>query len=329
MSSQGIAVPELYCPSPVRDDPDLGELLNEQLVQWAEQVGIYPGQPDTVREAAFGRMMMLCFPGTDDPDRLLAAGKCILAQWAVDDTYVDDESLGATVQLQGSRLALAKAALDPVHLPSRYAPDLEQVMRDDPVLAAHRSSLAHLAQYADSSQLARYHYEMAGLYVANGTEATWRSEGRLPQVWEYLTNRQPNSFLPSMVMLDPIGGYQLPFEMYADPRVRRVFMMAGAASVMVNDLFSMTREGHASGLDFNLPTVIAAEDKCSLKEAIQRSAEFHNEMMHRIEAEATALSADGTPALRRFLADVWAWLGGNRAWHAGSARYSGISGMTN
>ena len=27
--------------------------------------------------------------------------------------------------------------------------------------------------------------------------------------------------------------------------------------------------------------------------------------------------------LRRFFASTWAWVGGNREWHAGSARYRG------
>ncbi|MFC7613357.1 hypothetical protein ACFQV2_06785 [Actinokineospora soli] len=43
--------------------------------------------------------------------------------------------------------------------------------------------------------------------------------------------------------------------------------------------------------------------------------------MRTFVAEAAALSASGSPMLRRFLADLWAWLGGNREWHATTARY--------
>jgi 2-methylisoborneol synthase len=45
--------------------------------------------------------------------------------------------------------------------------------------------------------------------------------------------------------------------------------------------------------------------------------------MHTFVAEAAVLSALGSPALRRFLADIWAWLGGSREWHSTSARYHG------
>jgi 2-methylisoborneol synthase len=37
------------------------------------------------------------------------------------------------------------------------------------------------------------------------------------------------------------------------------------------------------------------------------------------------LSAAGSPELKRFLAGVWAWMGGSHEWHATSARYHGAS----
>jgi hypothetical protein len=36
---------ELYCPPAVRDDRALGEEVNARLIDWTEQVGIYPGHP--------------------------------------------------------------------------------------------------------------------------------------------------------------------------------------------------------------------------------------------------------------------------------------------
>ncbi|MGH3839020.1 MAG: hypothetical protein ACRDSF_25485, partial [Pseudonocardiaceae bacterium] len=59
---------ELFCPPALRDDEALGEEVNDRLVDWAGQVGIYPGQLDRVRAANFGRLMMLTHPATDDPD---------------------------------------------------------------------------------------------------------------------------------------------------------------------------------------------------------------------------------------------------------------------
>jgi len=311
---------ELYCPPALRDDEALGEEVNDRLVDWAGKIGIYPGQLYRVQAANFGRLMMLTHPATDDPDRLLAAGKCVLAEWATDDHFLDEESMGADAKVIGSRLGITYAAVDPADLPVGYAPQLDQALSEEPVAAAYRSAFDHLSQYATATQMARLRHELAVMFMAYNHEANWRAVGRIPPVWEYLTHRHENSFLPPMVLVDPIAGYELPSFEFADRRVRRVFALAGTASVILNDLYSMAKE---SNTDFDLPKVIAAEEKCTPQEAIERTVQVHNELMHTFVKEATVLSQLGSLALRRFLADIWAWLGGNREWHSTTERYHG------
>lgn len=313
---------ELYCPPAVRDDRALGEQVNDRLVDWAEQVGIYPGQLDRVRKANFGRLMMLTHPATSDPDRLLAASKCVLAEWATDDHFLDEESLGADPALIASRLGITYGAIDPVDLTVCYAPHLDKALSEEPVAVAYRSAFEHLALYATATQVARLRHELAVMFMAYNHEANWRSAKRIPPVWEYLTHRHENSFLPPMVLVDPVAGYELPAYEFADRRVRRVFCLAGSASVILNDLYSLGKEADD---DFDLPKVIAAEEKCSAQQAIERSVQIHNELMHTFVEEAAVLSQVGSLALRRFLADIWAWLGGNREWHSTTERYHGAS----
>ncbi|MEV5878472.1 family 2 encapsulin nanocompartment cargo protein terpene cyclase [Streptomyces sp. NPDC052101] len=326
--AEGTGVPELYCPAALRDDPALAEEVNVRLLAWAEEIGLYAGRLDRVRAADFGRLMMLAHPDTDDPDRLLAAGKCALAEWATDDYYCDDETMGSAPALLGAHLGVAYAAIDPAHPPLRYVPAVEQAMQDDPVRTALRSAFAHLARYADSSQLARLRHEVAVLFVGYGQEGSWRSQGRMPAVWEYLAHRQINSFVPCVAMTDMVGGYVLPAAEYADPRVRRAVTMASTAATLVNDLYSMAKEHHSDSVEFNLPTVIAAEERCTPREAVERSAAIHDELVRTFETEAAALALTGSPQLRRFLTGVWAWLGGNRAWHSGSRRYTSSTSTT-
>jgi 2-methylisoborneol synthase len=321
-SKDGDPFPAVFCPGAVRDNRPLGEEVNENLVLWADEVGIYPGQLDKVRRANFGRLMMLTHPATDDPDRLLAAAKCVLAEWATDDHYLDDASLGADAATIGSRLGVSYAAIDPADLPITYALELDQAISEDPVAVAYRSAFAHLSRYASATQVARLRHELAVMYLAYNHEATWRREGRIPPVWEYLTHRHENSFLPPMVLVDPVAGYEIPSFEFADRRVRRVFCLAGTASVILNDLYSM---GSETDVDFDLPKVIAHEEKCSRQVAIERTVEIHNELMHTFVAEATILSRLGSLALRRFLTDIWAWLGGSREWHATTGRYNAVS----
>ncbi len=314
----GAATPELFCPGPLRDDPALGEEVDDRLVEWAAEVGVYAGQLDRLRSCEFGRLIMLAHPATDDPDRLLAAAKCVVAEWAADDYYVDEVELGADPRIVGSRLALLYAIVDPAQLPAQYAPQLDSYRREEAIATAFRSAMEHLARYASVTQMARFQHQMAILFVAWGQEADWHQNGRTPPVWEYLVQRHLNSYLPPMILIDPLAGYELaPFEFY-DPAVRRAFTLAGDANVLLNDLHSAAFE---SETDFNLPRVIVAEEGCSHDEAIRRTVEIHNELMHAFVAEAAALSLTGSPMLRRFLMDTWAWLGGSREWHATSGRY--------
>jgi 2-methylisoborneol synthase len=142
-------------------------------------------------------------------------------------------------------------------------------------------------------------------------------------VGEYLVQRHLNSYLPPMILIDALAGYELPASEFYDPHVRRAFTLAGDANVLLNDLYSA---GLESDTDFNLPRVIVAEEGCTWDEALQRTVEIHNELMHSFVAEATALSITGSPTLKRFFLDTWAWLGGSREWHATTGRYHSQNG---
>jgi 2-methylisoborneol synthase len=318
-ASGGATIPALHCPQARRDDPALGELVNDRLVAWAAEMGLFQGRLERLRTHNFGRLFMLAHPDTDDPDRLLAAARCGLAEWAVDDHWVD-EGEDTRPELIGLRVALAHAVVDPVRLPPRYEPRFEQVVGEEPVLRAFRSALGHLSAIASPTQVARLRHELAVMFVGYGQEGEWRMSGRRPAVWEYLMHRYENAFFPCMVLVDPVAGYELPAHEFADHRVRRTYLYAGMANVLLNDLYSMAKEDPT---DTNLPNLIAAEEGCTLQQAVDRAAQIHDELMHTIEAEAAVLSELGSPELRRFLAGVWDWMGGSHTWHRSSARYHG------
>ncbi len=311
-------MPELFCPGPVRDNAALGEEVNNRVVDWAEEVGIYPGQLERLRSCGFGHLIMLTHPATDDPDRLLAAAKCVVAEWAADDYYVDEIELGADPSVVGSRLALLYAVVDPAALPAQYAPQLDEHRRAEAIVTAFRSAMTHLARYASDTQIGRFQHQMGILFMAWSQEADWHRNGRTPPVWEYLVQRHLNSYLPPMILIDVVAGYEIPPHEFYDPLVRRAFTRAGGANVLLNDLHSSAFE---SDTDFNLPRVIAVEEGCSHEEAIKRTVQIHNEQMRLFVAEAAAVSATGSPALQRFFVDTWAWMGGSREWHATSGRY--------
>jgi 2-methylisoborneol synthase len=326
--SDHVTVPQLYCPPALRDDPALGDEIDERLVAWwGGEIGAQPGELDKLRKCGFGRLTMLAHPDCDDPDRLTAAAKCAVAEWAVDDFYLDGDAAESEPGRIGPRLASAYAAMAPARLPPMpYTLQYEQVVQGDPVLRAIRSSWTNLARFASTTQVFRLRHELAVMFVAYNQEAEWHVSGRTPPVWEFLMHRWENAFCPTMVLTDPLGGYEVPVHEFYDPRVRRVFTSAGVASVLVNDLYSLDKEARTNKLDFSLPRVLMNEEGCTLQEAVDKTAAMHDQLMHFVEAESAALAAQGSPMLGRFLAGVWNWMGGGKEWHATSRRYHAAPG---
>jgi len=318
---EGISVPPLYCPSPVRIDERLGAEIDELLIAWVEEVGIFAGQLDHVRACHYGRYAMLIHPDTDDPDRLLLAAQCLAAWFYLDDHYCDDERAGAVPARIGPRLTLALSALDPAHLVGRYATELENALRADLVLVGLRAYIDRVARYATPSQVARVRHESFATLVSMSAEAAWRIDGHVPPTWEYLAYRQPQSFLLCLPLIDVIGGYELPVNTYFDPQVRRATVLAASATVLANDLYSMAKETIPKVDTINLPLVIAREQNCSFQEAMQISVSIHDDVVRAFEAQKRQLMTDASPELKRFLAGLHAWIGGSREWHSSSGRY--------
>ncbi|MCK3826345.1 family 2 encapsulin nanocompartment cargo protein terpene cyclase [Pseudomonas sp. W2Aug9] len=320
-NSTGLEIPALECPLPIRLDEALGNRINALLMAWINRIGIFEGQLDHVRASNFGRFVMLCHADTDDVQRLLLSAKCMAALFAVDDHYCDDERSGANPKLLGARLSLALAALDRAYLIPSHDLALKRALNDDPVLRGLRGYMNHLDRYATPSQKARVQSETIAMFVTMNAEASWRIEHSLPQVWEYLAHRQINSFLPCMALIDIVGGYELGADTYFSAPVREVIALAASLTMLVNDLYSASKEQEPGIGDFNLPLLLANEQGCSLQQALWLTADLHNTLIRRYEAKERRLLKQASPTLKRFLGGVKAWLGGNYEWHRHSGRY--------
>lgn len=315
------AVPALYGLAPFRNNAALADEVDDRLMPWIEQVGIFPGRHDKVRAMGFGRFAMLCHTDTDEPDRLLLAAQCFAALFAVDDYYCDDERTGSEPRMVGPRLSLALAALEPVYLSARFRPGLEQALSGDPVLVALRAYLRRVETFATAAQVARVRHEIIAMFVTMTAEAAWRIEGLTPALWEYLAQRQINSFLPCLSLIDIIGGYELPANEYSAPEVRRVTALAASATIIANDLFSALKEQQAGIGDFNLPLLLIQEQGCSPAQAMAQSAAVHDDIMHLYEAAERAVLPHASQLLQRYLRGLKSWLAGNVEWHRSSGRY--------
>lgn len=209
--ASSVRVPTLYGPDALRDDPALGDAVDDRLVAWwGGEIGARSGELEKLRACGFGRLIMLAHPDCDDVDRLTAAAKCAVAEWAVDDLYLDGDSAESAPERIPLRLAMAYAAMAPARVPPPpYALQYDEEALQDPVLRAIRSSWTNLARYASPTQVFRLRHELAVMFVAYNQEAEWHLSGRVPPVWEFLMHRWENAFCPCMVLTDAVGGYEV------------------------------------------------------------------------------------------------------------------------
>ncbi len=320
---------DLYCPPPVRIDEPLGERVDERVLAWGAQMGFPPTVLKSLRRAGFGRFAMLAHPDSDDVDRLFATAAWTAALTVMDDYYCDDEKLGADPDRLGARLTLALAAIDRGQLVGSYQAELDQAVAAEPILAALRSSVEELARYGTPSQLGRALFENDHFFIGTTGEMSWRVTGEMPAVWQYLAARQVNSFLPCITTTDLVSGYQLPADLYFEPRVRRASKLLGLTTVIVNDLYSMAKESAQDSPDGGLPLIVSAERGCSMPEAAEITVGIHNEVMHAFEDQCLELATVPSVELQLYLAGIRNWAAGSREWHRSSIRFQPTEQMEN
>ncbi|HVG61889.1 MAG TPA: family 2 encapsulin nanocompartment cargo protein terpene cyclase, partial [Hyalangium sp.] len=304
-----------------RMNEPLAAEVDERLVAWAKELGFDDDELKKIRKASFGRLVMLTHPDCDDPDRLLIGAKLNAAWWAADDYYADDHSLGALPELLPPRLVLAMAAMDPLPPAGEFTPPLEEAIGAERVLVALRSGIDYLARYGTPSQVQRVCYSTFAMFVSWTSYAAWRFTGKYPPAWKYLAARQHDSFYTSMTLVDVIGGYELADNLCYEPRVRSAAFMAGTAVVLLNDLYSVTKDMAENPPPCNMVLQVAADRSCSIEEATEVTVKLHNEIVRDFEERHRSLEAVPSLELQRFLRGVRSWMGGAFEWHDRNPRY--------
>lgn len=316
----GTASP-LYCPLTERMNEPLAAEVDARLAEWGRECGFDDAEIEKMGKAKFGRLVMLTHTDCDDPDRLLIGAKLNAGWWAADDYYADDHSLGAAPELLPPRLVLAMAAMDALPPAGENTPPLEEAITSERVLVALRSGVDHLARYGTPSQVQRVCYSTFAMFVSWSAYAAWRFTGEYPPAWKYLAARQHDSFYTSMTLVDVIGGYEVPANLYYEPRVRRAAFQAGTAVVLLNDLYSVGKDMAEEKPPCNMVLQTAADRGCSIEEATEITVKLHNDFVHDFEANHRILEAVPSLELQRFMRGLRSWMGGAFEWHDSNPRY--------
>ncbi|MFE7429680.1 family 2 encapsulin nanocompartment cargo protein terpene cyclase [Streptomyces sp. NPDC057545] len=318
----GDPIPGLYCPPAVPADPAKAAEVDRQLEAWAHELNLFP--PEWAGDFAgfqVGRAVVLQHPAAADLERLVVAGKLLVAENVVDDCYCEGEYGGSPIGL-GNRLVIAQSALDPLHTADGYQQQWQKGLGADAALRSYTDAIRAFRDIATPSQVTRFIHDVARLHLGYLAEGAWAQTRTTPPVWQYLVMRQFNNFRPCLSIVDAMDGYELPEPLYSRPEVQRVTGLACNATTLVNDLYSFTKEMAIDEHHLNLPVVIAAEERRGLKDAYLKAVDIHNEIMHAFEDESAVLAAEN-PGLARYTTGLAAWVAGNHEWHhTNTYRYS-------
>ncbi|WP_086786584.1 family 2 encapsulin nanocompartment cargo protein terpene cyclase [Crossiella equi] len=311
----------LYVPVTERDNEALGDAVDEGLVAWLTDLGFTDEECAQVRKTRWGRMVMLAHPDCDDLDRLLISGKLNLAWWAADDLYADDTSMGAVPAELPARLTRAMSSMDPPPPAGEFGRDLEKALSEDRVQIMLRQATEYLGQYATPAQVQRVCYSTFAMFVSWTAYAAWKETDTQPPAWEYLAARQHDSFYTSMTLIDVLGAYELPANLYYDREVRHAAFNAGTAAVLVNDLHSVAKDLRDDNPPHNMVLQVANDRGIPVEEATEVVVELHNDTVRAFEATHRELAPVPSPELQRFLRGLRSWMGGGFEWHSTSPRY--------
>jgi 2-methylisoborneol synthase len=124
-----------------------------------------------------------------------------------------------------------------------------------------------------------------------------------------------------MTLIDIVGGYELAANLCYEQSVRHAAFLAGTATVLVNDLYSVNKDMAEERPPCNMVLQIAAERGCSIQEAAEATVALHNDIVHDFEARHRSLQAVPSVELQRFLRGLRAWMGGGFEWHDSNPRY--------
>ncbi|MFD0412407.1 family 2 encapsulin nanocompartment cargo protein terpene cyclase [Streptomyces sp. NPDC127108] len=314
---RGGPVPGLHHRPAVPADPGKVAEVDRRLEAWAHEHDLFPAAwKGDFAGFQFGRAVVLQHPGALDVERLMVAGKLLLAENLIDNCYCEaDEGKGGTPRGLGGRLVLAQAAIDPFHGAREVEAQWRRGVQADGPLRSYHLAMKDFAAFATPSQSDRFVHDIARLHLGYLGEAAWAETRYVPQVWEYLVMRQFNNFRPCLSIVDAVDGYELPEPVYARPEIQRITVLACNATTIVNDLYSFTKELAGDPTHLNLPQAIAANERCGLKAAYLKAVEIHNEVMAAFEEESAALAAT-SPLVERYARGLAVWVAGNHEWHA-------------
>jgi hypothetical protein len=275
-------IPALYCPFVTRIHPDV-HALEEHTLQWILDFKLVDNL-QTFKRYKQNRLPLFLARTFPDSDFINLCAWCDLYTllFIVDDSFDDNDVIKDKSSFDEFRRAFMGVLTDD----DRYSVD------ENPVLAALSDLWGRLVMRSTPAWQAKFigsiNQMFDGLY--------WQFKnvllGMLPTFDDYIRIRQYlGAAHLSTDFLEVSGRIELPEEVYADPAVSRLTELSRNCVCFANDLFSLGKESEESqnAGEYNLVGVMRRKYNLSIPEAIQATADFHDNLVREFIALSTVV----------------------------------------
>lgn len=313
-----LAVPPFYCPIPSALSPDV-ELADRRSTQWLDKFRLYRDhvQRDYLAQGKTGYFAAFSIPAGTEKG-LQITSDFLLWLYTFDDTYCDEIPGGAAPD----ELIVTVSKLARVI----EAPNA-RVLDENPWAESLRDLRTRLAEFATAVQVERWVVELTRYFLGLPWEATNRRKGTEPHLddyvlmWSYVA-----AMLPSVMLTDVAGGYEVPAQEMSDPKVRALTEMACALVSWDNDIISYNKEVYRSsryGFSAiqNLISVLAYHDGRTPEEAMAEAVVMRDRVMCLFLALQRQVLLHAGDALSRYITGLGQWVRGYLDFSFVSDRY--------
>ena len=305
-----------YCPIEAAVHPRVGEVA-ERALRWMTRMGLGADDRQRLRAMAangaefYGRITPL---GSDE--RLSIAADWIYWAGFFDDTRCDEDETSGRADgftALSARLLRMLETMDP------------RLAAGDPCLLALHDLATRFQACATPVQMNRWVEAHRKWLFGVVQRRSLAARDAMPDLDDYLTMRLHDAAgAPITSMIEIVAGLEVPAWEMDSPRVRAISELAAMIGALDNDRISRFKEAHGDTEEQNLLRVLVAARGYSPAEALAEIVTLRDRMMCLFLRLRDQESPLGSPALRRYLADLGHMIRGHIDWSFTTARYRAL-----
>ena len=304
--------PDFYCPIESAIHPEK-DRIEQRAIAWMDRFQFCSTEAARACAIASSSAEFYArFAPYADADRVLSAACWVYWGFSFDDERCDEGPLsrnpGEFAAMAGKIQRVLEVSGD-IDFPDPYAAALhdigQQFRRMSPAVQVKRFLNAHRAW-------------LFGVQWQIGN----RSLGYMPDTGEYITMRLHSAGgEPTYAMLEIANGIQVPQHEMFSPAVSALTEMAILVAALDNDRHSFAKELSRQQAEQNIFTVLAAEHKYGLQDAVYAATALRDRVLCRFIRLRDTITPGASQELRLYLEGLGHGIRGNAEWGLNVRRY--------